>query len=101
MLWDTAGQEEFDALTKAYYRVSDGCVVAFSTTDRSSFEAVEKWLKKVEGECGSIPTVLVQTKCDILDQSRVPGECVERLAKHLKLPVFLTSSKNNVNIENG
>jgi GTPase SAR1 family protein len=23
MLWDTAGQEEFDAITKAYYRGQD------------------------------------------------------------------------------
>lgn len=101
MLWDTAGQEEFDALTKAYYRVSDGCVLAFSTTDRNSFDAVEKWKKKVEFECGSIPMVLVQNKCDMMDQSRVSSDCVERLAKGLNLPVFLTSSKNNVNVDKG
>ena len=47
MLWDTAGQEEFDAITKAYYRGAQACVVAFSTTDRLSFEAVRKWKKKV------------------------------------------------------
>lgn len=101
MLWDTAGQEEFDALTKAYYRVSDGCVLAFSTIDRNSFDAVEKWKKKVEYECGSIPMVLCQNKCDMMDQSRVPSDCVERLAKSLNLPVFMTSSKNNVNIDRG
>ena len=48
MLWDTAGQEEFDAITKAYYRGAQACVIAFSTTDRDSFEAVKKWKKKVE-----------------------------------------------------
>lgn len=47
MLWDTAGQEEFDAITKAYYRGAQACVVAFSTTDRDSFTAVRKWKKKV------------------------------------------------------
>lgn len=47
MLWDTAGQEEFDAITKAYYRGAQACVVAFSTTDRDSFSAVRKWKKKV------------------------------------------------------
>ena len=47
MLWDTAGQEEFDAITKAYYRGAQACVVGFSTTDRLSFEAVRKWKKKV------------------------------------------------------
>ena len=101
MLWDTAGQEEFDALTKAYYRVSDGCVLAFSTTDVKSFDAVEKWKKKVEFECGPIPMVLVQNKCDLMDQCCVPSDCVERLAKSLNMPLFLASSKNNVNIDKG
>ena len=47
MLWDTAGQEEFDAITKAYYRGAQACVVGFSTVDRASFEAVRRWKKKV------------------------------------------------------
>ena len=45
MLWDTAGQEEFDALTRSYYRGAQACVVAFSTTDRDSLLAVRKWRK--------------------------------------------------------
>ena len=48
MLWDTAGQEEFDSITKAYYRGAHACVLAFSTTDRRSFEDVEKWKRKVK-----------------------------------------------------
>lgn len=71
MLWDTAGQEEFDAITKAYYRGAQACVLTFSTTDRASFEAVKDWKKKVENECGEIPTVLVQNKIDMMDQSVV------------------------------
>ena len=74
MLWDTAGQEEFDAITKAYYRGAQACVIAFSTTDRASFEAVKKWKKKVEDECGGvnvIPMVLVQNKIDLMHQSVV------------------------------
>ena len=59
-----------------YYRNANGCVVAFSTVDRDSFEAVEKWKSKVrllsgimrspmrslqvEAEVGQIPMVLVQ-----------------------------------------
>ena len=71
MLWDTAGQEEFDAITKAYYRGAQACVVAFSTTDRDSLLAVSKWRKKVEDECGDIPMVLVQNKIDLIAQSEI------------------------------
>ena len=71
MLWDTAGQEEFDAITKAYYRGAQACVVAFSTTDRASFDAVQKWKKKVEDECGHVPMVLVQNKIDLMHEAKV------------------------------
>lgn len=94
MLWDTAGQEEFDAITKAYYRGAQACVLAFSTTDRNSFEAIKGWKMKVriicirayfflhfysicvcgfqvENECGEIPMVLVQNKIDLMDQAVV------------------------------
>jgi GTPase SAR1 family protein len=40
--------------------------------NQASFEAVKKWRKKVEDECGtSIPTVLVQNKIDLMHQSVV------------------------------
>ena len=71
MLWDTAGQEEFDAITKAYYRGAQACVIAFSTVDRASFDAVKKWKRKVEDECGHIPMVLAQNKVDLMHESQV------------------------------
>lgn len=71
MLWDTAGQEEFDAITKAYYRGAQAAVLAFSTTDRTSFDAIRSWKKKVEDECGEIPMVIVQNKIDLVDQAVV------------------------------
>lgn len=71
MLWDTAGQEEFDAVTRRYYRGAGACVVAFSTTDRNSFEAIAKWIDKVTQECGEISMVLIQNKVDLIDQTVV------------------------------
>ena len=71
MLWDTAGQEEFDALTRSYYWGAQACVIVFSTTDRQSMLAVRKWRKKVEDECGDIPMVLVQNKIDLISQSEI------------------------------
>ena len=69
LLWDTAGQEEYDAITRAYYKALEressrhmsyiirksspcalqgagACILAFSTTDRDSFDAIESWYKK-------------------------------------------------------
>ncbi|XP_019881891.2 ras-related protein Rab-23 [Aethina tumida] len=110
MLWDTAGQEEFDAITKAYYRGAQACVLAFSTTDRDSFEAAHSWKLKVENECGEIPTVIVQNKIDLMDQSVVNpsasndlsccfvSEEAELLARALGCRLLRTSVKEDVNV---
>ncbi|XP_072711325.1 ras-related protein Rab-23 isoform X1 [Ciconia boyciana] len=120
MLWDTAGQEEFDAITKAYYRAflhpllflspaylhhagnslkgAQACVLVFSTTDRESFKAIPTWKEKVVTEVGDIPTVLVQNKIDLLDDSCIKHEEAEALAKKLKLRFYRASVKEDLNV---
>lgn len=99
MLWDTAGQEEFDAITKAYYRGAHVCVLAFSTVDRDSFLAVESWKKKVENEVGEIVMCIVQNKIDLIDEACITPEEVDELAKRLKIKLFRTSVKENFNVD--
>ncbi|XP_072045100.1 ras-related protein Rab-23-like [Amphiura filiformis] len=99
MLWDTAGQEEFDAITKSYYRGAQAGVLAFSTVDRASFEAIENWKKKVEEEVGSIPLVLVQNKIDLVEDAVIEPEEAEALAKRLKVRFYRTSVKENLNVD--
>ncbi|XP_067935631.1 ras-related protein Rab-23-like [Watersipora subatra] len=99
MLWDTAGQEEFDAITRAYYRGAQACVLAFSITDRHSFEAIDSWKAKVEQEVGEIPMVLVQNKMDLAPDAVVTDEESESTAKRLKLRLYKTSVKDNMNID--
>lgn len=98
MLWDTAGQEEFDAITKAYYRGAQAAVLAFSTVDRVSFDAIRAWKKKVEDECGEIPMVLVQNKIDLADQAVVDTDEVETLARELHCRLYRTSVKEDLNV---
>lgn len=51
---------------------AQACVVAFSTTDRDSFNAIESWKQKVEEEVGpNIPTCLVQNKIDLIDNASI------------------------------
>jgi len=98
-IWDTAGQEEFDAMTKAYYRGAVACIVAFSTTDRESFEAVQKWIDKVEEECGTIPMVLVQNKIDLIDRAVMTTEEADALASKVRLELYRTSVLENHKVD--
>ncbi|CDW80302.1 small rab-related gtpase [Stylonychia lemnae] len=97
-IWDTAGQEEFNSLTRRYYKGASACILAFSTTDRDSFDHVEKWKNAVEDECGDIPMIMVQTKIDLIDNAVMTEKEVNQLAKKLQMPLMRICSKDNIMI---
>ena len=52
-LWDTAGQERFRNIAKNYFQSSDGFLIVYDITNKSSFEkllllGIKKILKKKE-----------------------------------------------------
>mmetsp|Transcript_86639 Transcript_86639/g.230164 ORF Transcript_86639/g.230164 Transcript_86639/m.230164 type:complete len:247 (-) Transcript_86639:168-908(-) len=98
LLWDTAGQEEYDAITRTYYKGAGACILAFSTTDRASFDAVESWCQKVHDECGPIVMVLVQNKVDLIDDAVMEAREVELKAQKLKLKLYRTCVKDDLNV---
>eukprot|EP00397_Hematodinium_sp_SG-2012_P036601 GEMP01039533.1.p1 GENE.GEMP01039533.1~~GEMP01039533.1.p1 ORF type:complete len:242 (+),score=42.55 GEMP01039533.1:450-1175(+) len=98
LLWDTAGQEEYDSITRTYYKGAGAAVIAFSTVDRNSFDGVEKWYKKVVAECGQIVIVLVQNKIDLIEEAKMTNEEVETMAQKLQLKLYRTCVKDNLNV---
>jgi len=96
LLWDTAGQEMFAKLTKAYYKGAGAVVYVFSTTDRESFMEVENWRKKVEDECGAICSVLVQNKTDLLNDAKMTAAEVDDLARRMGMRLYRTCVKDNL-----
>lgn len=109
---------------------AQACVLVFSTTDRDSFQAIDSWKEKVEAEVGDIPTVLVQNKIDLLEETVVKkwvhvsfcqkkhlkfntkansrqtllshcSEEAEALAKRLKLRFYRASVKEDLNVNEG
>jgi Ras-related protein Rab-23 len=98
-IWDTAGQDHFNAITRRYYRGADACLIVFSLTDRDSFNQVKSWHHKMTQECGNIPTALVMSKIDLKDNRKVSFEEAEKLSKELKIKLFKVSSKEGIQVE--
>ncbi len=46
-IWDTAGQEKFQALTAHYYRQIHGALLLYDITDRQTFENLGVWMEEV------------------------------------------------------
>lgn len=47
MQWDTAGQERFRTITTSYYRNSQGILLVYDITNRSSFTNIRTWIQQV------------------------------------------------------
>lgn len=46
-IWDTAGQEKFNSITKSYYSKCQGIVIVYDITRKTSFVNVQKWLGQI------------------------------------------------------
>ena len=51
-LWDTAGQERFRAITKGYFKDSQGLLLIYDITNESSFANIDKWLLSIKDSLG-------------------------------------------------
>ena len=98
-IWDTAGQDHFNAITRRYYRGADACLIVFAINDKESFNEVKNWHKKMTNECGEIPTALVMSKIDLKSEQKVSDEDAEKLSKELRIKLFKVSSKEGIMVE--
>ena len=70
-VWDTSGRERFKALSLAFYKRADACLLVFDVKDRRSFESLGRvggWRDEFARMTGaspqSFPFVLVGNKCE-------------------------------------
>ena len=48
ILSDTAGQERYKAITKSYFRGSQGIILIYSIVDEESFKHIQTWLDSIK-----------------------------------------------------
>lgn len=64
-IWDTAGQERFRTITQSYYKGANGILLAFDTTNMSTFNNMQAWLGQIETHANEdVLKIMVATKCD-------------------------------------
>ena len=99
-IWDTAGQENFRSITRAYYKNSVCALVVYDVTNKESFENVKSWIDDCKSQSPkTILMVLVGNKIDLDSERAVSFEEGEEFAKVNNMPFFETSAKLGTNIE--
>ena len=99
-LWDTAGQEEFQSISRGYYKIGACALVVYDVTDRDSFNNISSWLDECKNNGPStITLVLVGNKIDLEDNRKVSYEEGEEFANRNNMQFFETSALLGTNIE--
>ena len=101
IILDTAGQERFHSITTSSIKGSNGIVVTFDRTDKTSFKNVENWLNDIQDIIENIPIVLFGNKSDLEDKRVVQKEDIDNFLKAHPLTYFETSAKLDINIKEG
>ena len=95
-IWDTAGQENFRSITRAYYKNSICACIVYDITNRKSFEDVKLWLEDCKSQSPrNILLVLIGNKIDLEDKREVSFEEGEKFAKDNNKVINQYKYKNN------
>lgn len=90
----------YKALTKNFFRNSDGVVIVYDVTNKSTFDQVQEWIKSIEDYAKSdsiVKKILVGNKIDLPRQ--VTTKEGQELADKYNLPFFEASAKDNIGID--
>ena len=70
-IYDTAGQERFRGLARAYYKNADGILLMYNIADRGSYNDVENWRKEIkENASKKAILLLIGNKCDLEEKRK-------------------------------
>ena len=95
-IWDTAGQESFNEITRVYYKNCAIALVVFDLTFKKTFQNINKWLQAVNGECGkNVVFVIVGNKMDLTERRQVFEPEIRQFVNKHKFMYLETSAKNS------
>ena len=105
-LFDTAGQEKFRSITLSYFKGTDGILLMYDITNRSTFENVEMWINSINEAIGTgndskFQIILIGNKTDLIDQNGYKREVEEDEAKDIsaKYNMLWGGEQSTKNIE--
>ncbi len=101
-IWDTAGSERYESMTKHYYHKAQGAVVCYDITDELSFEKAKFWVKELHAVEENVIIALVGTKEDLIAEGKaraVKRADVAAYARSISAKCYECSAKTGKDVE--
>ena len=99
-IYDTCGQERFNAISESYYKKGDGILLVFDITSQKSFDKIKNYyVANIREKCKkNIPIILLGNKTDLDDKRVVSQEQAIDLAVNEEFVYKETSCLKNENV---
>ena len=96
-IWDTAGQEQFRAMTKIFVKNSKIVVFVYSIERKDSLKGLEEyWVNTVKEALGDEAIYgMVGNKCDLFEEEEIKTETAKEFANKCNLKFKLVSAKED------
>ena len=99
-VWDTAGQENFRSVTRAYYKASAVAMVVYDISSEESFQHIQSWIKDCKDLAPrTVLLVLIGNKSDLEEERVIQKDRGEELARENNMLFFETSALNGKGVE--
>lgn len=92
-IWDTAGQCEYDAICRNYYRQCECALILFDLFDPESWHRAEKWYWELYDYDPTIAAVFVGNKSDLVNAATLRPEQTLRWHKTWQAALDFSSSR--------
>jgi len=98
VLWDIAGEDEFQKVQTSYLRGSSGYILVVDGTRSETLDRAMMLREKVEKDIAVLPFILLLNKADLENEWTVAPAALDELAKS-GVPLYRTSAKTGQNVE--
>ena len=99
-IWDTAGQENFRSITRAYYKNSVCAILVYDISNRETFEHISNWIEDCTAQSPkTVFMILVGNKSDLSNNRQVTFDEGKEMAKNNNMMFFETSAKTGENVD--
>ena len=98
ILWDLAGEDEFQRVQRSYLRGSSGYLLVVDGTRRETIDTALVLQKRAEEEMGPAPFLLLINKADLTGEWDMDDNQLQQL-REKGWQLVLTSAKTGENVE--
>jgi Ras-related protein Rab-24 len=103
-IWDTAGSERYEAMSKIYYRNARAAILCYDVSDPDSFHRLRYWIKELQKNQNDTKMYLCANKVDLIHNGRLQKRLVDYhettdLADEMGAKLYETSAKSGENVK--